>query len=101
MAEAERLFLVRVADLHHVGDVAHHLGLLFFAVLLEKSFEKWRSVEVIFDGAFSAAGDDDDVLDAGSHALFGRSEEHTSELQSHSDLVCRLLLEKKKRQWTS
>src|SRR5437588_3251364 len=27
---------------------------------------------------------------------FQRSEEHTSELQSHSDLVCRLLLEKKK-----
>src|SRR5260221_9681127 len=27
-----------------------------------------------------------------------RSEEHTSELQSHSDLVCRLLLEKKKTQ---
>src|SRR5438034_2204587 len=27
-----------------------------------------------------------------------RSEEHTSELQSHSDLVCRLLLEKKKHQ---
>src|SRR5437588_3832636 len=26
----------------------------------------------------------------------GRSEEHTSELQSHSDIVCRLLLEKKK-----
>src|SRR5436190_10285733 len=25
-----------------------------------------------------------------------RSEEHTSELQSHSDIVCRLLLEKKK-----
>src|SRR5260221_10072630 len=34
-------------------------------------------------------------------AQFGRivqrSEEHTSELQSHSDLVCRLLLEKKNR----
>ena len=30
-----------------------------------------------------------------NHAL--RSEEHTSELQSRSDLVCRLLLEKKKR----
>src|SRR5438132_4563729 len=29
-----------------------------------------------------------------------RSEEHTSELQSHSDLVCRLLLEKKKRKTT-
>src|SRR6266851_5870114 len=29
-----------------------------------------------------------------------RSEEHTSELQSHHDLVCRLLLEKKKKQNT-
>src|SRR2546421_3361225 len=42
---------------------------------------------------------------SGGHALDGvtvaaflyeRSEEHTSELQSRSDLVCRLLLEKKK-----
>src|SRR2546427_7923979 len=30
-------------------------------------------------------------------AACGRSEEHTSELQSQSNLVCRLLLEKKKR----
>src|SRR5437773_9005856 len=29
--------------------------------------------------------------------LTRRSEEHTSELQSHHDLVCRLLLEKKKK----
>src|SRR5260370_11757574 len=29
--------------------------------------------------------------------LYPRSEEHTSELQSHLNLVCRLLLEKKKR----
>src|SRR5947207_4627369 len=33
---------------------------------------------------------------SGMHHIF-RSEEHTSELQSHSDLVCRLLLEKKKK----
>src|SRR5437588_7562285 len=33
-------------------------------------------------------------LTVGRHR--SRSEEHTSELQSHSDLVCRLLLEKKK-----
>src|SRR5947207_12098398 len=32
---------------------------------------------------------------AGSGCRERRSEEHTSELQSHSDLVCRLLLEKK------
>src|SRR5699024_11941780 len=31
------------------------------------------------------------------HDLEGRSEEHTSELQSRFDLVCRLLLEKKKQ----
>src|SRR4051812_49496207 len=30
--------------------------------------------------------------------VIGRSEEHTSELQSHVNLVCRLLLEKKKRE---
>src|SRR5260370_13980639 len=29
----------------------------------------------------------------------GRSEEHTSELQSHLNLVCRLLLEKKKKSY--
>src|SRR5438034_5033897 len=32
-----------------------------------------------------------------SAKVVGRSEEHTSELQSHSDLVCRLLLEKKNK----
>src|SRR5438132_4535520 len=36
------------------------------------------------------------VLIVAFSAACGRSEEHTSELQSHSDLVCRLLLEKKK-----
>src|SRR5688572_5274094 len=34
----------------------------------------------------------------GLAAMFVRSEEHTSELQSQSNLVCRLLLEKKKKQ---
>src|SRR5260221_422676 len=36
------------------------------------------------------------VVALGLSGSAGRSEEHTSELQSHSDLVCRLLLEKKK-----
>src|SRR5947207_5935127 len=36
------------------------------------------------------------LLKAFEALSLGRSEEHTSELQSHSDLVCRLLLEKKK-----
>src|SRR2546421_3304944 len=40
------------------------------------------------------------IADEGIEHCFGvpgRSEEHTSELQSRSDLVCRLLLEKKKK----
>src|SRR5205085_4420331 len=36
-------------------------------------------------------------IDAGSRPASLRSEEHTSELQSQSNLVCRLLLEKKKK----
>src|SRR2546430_7321617 len=38
---------------------------------------------------------------AGHHQGDNRSEEHTSELQSQSNLVCRLLLEKKKKKMTS
>src|SRR5437016_10032036 len=39
----------------------------------------------------------DEVTKAGAHFLEVRSEEHTSELQSLTNLVCRLLLEKKKQ----
>src|SRR2546428_5103006 len=39
--------------------------------------------------------------DVGRRSLGERSEEHTSELQSRSDLVCRLLLEKKKHHRSS
>src|SRR5438270_2819935 len=37
------------------------------------------------------------VTDRGRSTRTGRSEEHTFELQSQSNLVCRLLLEKKKQ----
>src|SRR2546426_8407344 len=37
----------------------------------------------------------------GSDPLVPRSEEHTSELQSPCNLVCRLLLEKKKNKWNT
>src|SRR4051812_49639829 len=56
-----------------------------------------------FDGGFLMHHRHDVLL--GRHRRFGerrielraRSEEHTSELQSHVNLVCRLLLEKKKK----
>src|SRR5688572_31604805 len=46
--------------------------------------------------ALGADDDAGDVAVAGQPADPGRSEEHTSELQSQSNIVCRLLLEKKK-----
>src|SRR5438034_5834878 len=46
------------------------------------------------DCSFDPLGRDDRL------SIHPRSEEHTSELQSHSDLVCRLLLEKKKKTQT-
>src|SRR5207249_12094523 len=54
-------------------------------------------------GNSGLAGDVDDVRAHGKDervavkSFFERSEEHTSELQSRFDLVCRLLLEKKKK----
>src|SRR5260370_5692146 len=45
--------------------------------------------------AIAACGDRPVILFS-HHPLETRSEEHTSELQSHLNLVCRLLLEKKK-----
>src|SRR5256885_10753123 len=48
-----------------------------------------EAAEVVIGGAKSTKGDQD-----------VRSEEHTSELQSPCNLVCRLLLEKKKNKYT-
>src|SRR5260221_2801002 len=54
-----------------------------------------------FAGSRSITGCFRRSASSGRCCLKQRSEEHTSELQSHSDLVCRLLLEKKKSQLTS
>src|SRR2546421_1463499 len=61
-----------------------------------------RYFRTLGPGLVTGASDDDPsgvTTYAVAGATFGtgmRSEEHTSELQSRSDLVCRLLLEKKK-----
>src|SRR5438477_7018936 len=51
-------------------------------------------------GAFFAFGSGFLVFATWVRAIIYRSEEHTSELQSHVNLVCRLLLEKKKKKTT-
>src|SRR5437588_7456488 len=55
--------------------------------------------DTVEDGVEGSVGEGakDDGGGVGVTGGVERSEEHTSELQSHSDLVCRLLLEKKKK----
>src|SRR3712207_7083877 len=58
----------------------------------------FRSLAEGVPGTDVDQGHVDDVLAAAEpEGLLGRSEEHTSELQSRQYLVCRLLLEKKKK----
>src|SRR6266567_4047339 len=67
--------------------------------------DRHRSAEAAVDAelgillrlAERGSGDEPDVLEMVTADFDARSEEHTSELQSQSNLVCRLLLEKKKK----
>src|SRR2546430_10396517 len=56
----------------------------------------WDAAEREAAASIESARVSHDPLRALRARLLGRSEEHTSELQSQSNLVCRLLLEKKK-----
>src|SRR5438477_6054362 len=63
-----------------VGDGGHHV----------RHLQRGHDERALADG-------DRDRLRGIPLAMLLRSEEHTSELQSHVNLVCRLLLEKKKK----
>src|SRR5438034_7655925 len=58
------------------------------------------SVHGATSSTHSGRADTTSIGNAVAAPTTSRSEEHTSELQSHSDLVCRLLLEKKKKRTT-
>src|SRR5947207_8998441 len=88
-------------------DVEHFGG---FKTQIDSLFEDWfgRSMGGVLAPRVDVAEDDKSVTltaelpgvneeDIEVTLAGDRSEEHTSELQSHSDLVCRLLLEKKKK----
>src|SRR5438132_7217860 len=67
-----------------VSVLVNNAGIVRFGPIAETEPAAWRQViDINLTGTY-----------LGIRAI--RSEEHTSELQSHSDLVCRLLLEKKK-----
>src|SRR5256886_2849731 len=71
------------------------LGARNARLALEHGFTALRDLET--EGAMYA---DVDIKRAITNGEIPRSEEHTSELQSQSNLVCRLLLEKKKKTHT-
>src|SRR5207237_7694434 len=73
------------------------------ALACELGFQNDRRAEAERDGGEELVRDAEerpqrvDAAERIADALNERSEEHTSELQSHLNLVCRLLLEKKKK----
>src|SRR5690348_17382692 len=78
-----------VSDAHErrLGEMARELGVTGIPCDVTDQAQ----VDTLFAGALDALGGVDVVVN-------NRSEEHTSELQSPVQLVCRLLLEKKKTQ---
>src|SRR5260370_11960798 len=92
------------------GRCAHTLPRFFFFLMIRRPPRStlfpyttlFRSGQVVRDRG-GPAGASGAGVGPGSRPglapgeILDRSEEHTSELQSHLNLVCRLLLEKKKR----
>src|SRR5260370_38936203 len=101
--EAIKFFLIKC-------DLVQHGDLYFFFLMIRRPprstlfpyttlFRSWIEAEQKAGGKRSSPDNATRVtgnLHQGRFGLQARSEEHTSELQSHLNLVCRLLLEKKK-----
>src|SRR5260370_23842093 len=64
---------------------------------IERDSRGFQAVNQLAVGQAVVSGGGADALNPEFAILAFRSEEHTSELQSHLNLVCRLLLEKKKK----
>src|SRR5690606_40512210 len=96
-------------DWHFMVEVALRTAIMFVTIILVLRISGKRGVRqltlfevAIILGLGSAAGDpmfQEDIPIFQAFVVFAivRSEEHTSELQSRENLVCRLLLEKKKK----
>src|SRR5947207_10444711 len=69
---------------------------LFRSIAINQLSDTEPVIYQMLGTAFEKSGNRSEAIAAYENYL-RRSEEHTSELQSHSDLVCRLLLEKKKK----
>src|SRR5688572_31465087 len=79
----------------NLGDLRHHIYVMEGALARAVDYgakQLNREILQVMPGVFMLEGE---ARARGVH--LDRSEEHTSELQSQSNLVCRLLLEKKKQ----
>src|SRR5260370_39950849 len=80
-----------------------HTGVVFFFFLMIRRPPRSTlfPYTTLFRSTWNTRSAPDSALCTVCHSspsvVIGRSEEHTSELQSHLNLVCRLLLEKKKQ----
>src|SRR5437773_8565816 len=77
-----------------VGGVAGVVVLQAIHVFQVKGERTFAAVDFELDAVLAAGSEPQERHPTRNQR---RSEEHTSELQSHHDLVCRLLLEKKKK----
>src|SRR5690349_22782890 len=83
-------------SLEKAGYYGREFGVALFAVATIILFTGllWWKAKLLYRLDLDRSKAEDQLRRAGADL---RSEEHTSELQSRSDLVCRLLLEKKKK----
>src|SRR2546426_9192381 len=96
----ESLFLVSIAA-GFVGAMSGMGGgvvLIPALTLLGMPIKQAIAISIISVVATSCGAASAYVRDRLTNLKVGRSEEHTSELQSPCNLVCRLLLEKKKKE---
>src|SRR5688572_31222427 len=82
-----------------VDDGGKYIGMIFAKQLINSTAQPSSKLKSYIVNT-SALGPDHDVEKAARLVIGSRSEEHTSELQSQSNLVCRLLLEKKNKKDT-
>src|SRR6267378_7484218 len=78
-----------------MGKLARHVLVFFFLMIRRPPRSTLFPYTTLFRSPLGPCEQSVFRPDCAQRSL-GRSEEHTSELQSRRDLVCRLLLEKKK-----
>src|SRR5688572_32560379 len=91
--------------IHHLSFLIYFFIFFFFFLMIRRPPRStlfpyttlFRSREAVLDFIYDFTRSAHLIESTGERTFAMRSEEHTSELQSQSNLVCRLLLEKKKK----